>query len=69
MSRSRSSYRGHAPFALAAVAALLLWAAPAAWAQTPSQQTQTPDAITPVEEFSRQLEQFKNSITQLNKRI
>jgi DNA repair exonuclease SbcCD ATPase subunit len=65
---SRSAFGHWKPFALFAVAALMLWSAfpSAAQTQTPSQ---TPDAITPVEEFSRQLEQFKNSIPQLNKRI
>ena len=65
MSRS-FGHRHWKPFALLAVAALMLWSAFPSSAQT---QSQTPDAITPVEEFSRQLEQFKNSIPQLNKRI
>jgi DNA repair exonuclease SbcCD ATPase subunit len=56
------------PFAVLAVAVLMLWSALPSSAQTQG-ATQTPDAITPVEEFSRQLEQFKNSIPQLNKRI
>ncbi|MPZ39396.1 MAG: hypothetical protein GEU95_15345 [Rhizobiales bacterium] len=65
---SRSAFgNGHwKPFALFAIAALMLWSTFPCSAQT---QTPTPDAITPVEEFSRQLEQFKNSIPQLNKRI
>ena len=72
MVRSAFGHRDRSrPLASLIVAALLLWPAPTAWAQTQSQpsQLQTPDAITPVEEFSRQLEQFKNSIPQLNKRI
>ncbi len=72
MVRSAFGHRDRSrPLASLIVAALLLWPAPTAWAQTQSQppQSQTPDAITPVEEFSRQLEQFKNSIPQLNKRI
>lgn len=67
LSRSALGHRHWKPFALLAVAALLLWSALPSSAQTQPQQT--PDAITPVEEFSRQLEQFKNSIPQLNKRI
>ena len=66
MFRSAVPHHPRQPFALLAVAALMLWSTLPGLAQT---QTQTPDAITPVEEFSRQLEQFKSSIPQLNKRI
>ena len=68
----RSAVGHWKPFALVAVAAILLWSTFPALAQTQVQTptpSQTPDAITPVEEFSRQLEQFKNNIPQLNKRI